>query len=190
MAQTAGRSELRGFMKNTSGFAVLAAVGLVATQVSVNAKPKAAQAFQSAKNYSITPPAGWTTNKSGLMGTDVIFMAPPAKQYAANINVVVVPAAPGETLEKGAVQINQVLPRAMNGFKKLSQGYGTLGGVRSLSITANHKMGTPPRLLWMKQTYVLRKGQTYTFTCTALAENHAQYKAAFDAALKSVRWRK
>jgi len=175
-------------MKSNRSLRVLLWSMLVTAILPVGAKLSAPKAVQSAKGYSITPPAGWTMHQNGIMGADMFVAAPPAKGYAANINVVIVPAAPGETLEKDAVKIPQMMPRVLSGYKKLSHSYGTLGGLRALTITANHKMGTPPRLLWMKQVLVLRKGQAYVFTCTALHENHADYRGAFETALKSVRW--
>lgn len=166
-------------------------VGLVALLgASIGVASAAEKPFQSTKGYSITPPARWNLNGSGVMGTDVVIAAPPAKNYAAHLNIVVIKAAPGETLEADLPKINAAMPKTLNSYKRVSQKITSIGGVRALETVATHKIGTPPRKLWMHQTLVLLNGQGYTFTCTALDGNHKTYEPAFKAMLKSVRWKK
>lgn len=147
-----------------------------------------AKPFISAKGYSVSPPVKWKVNTSGMMGSDVIFIAPPSRGASASLNVVVT-QAPGETLEGGRAQINKMLPQMFNGYKRVAQGYTTLGGLRALSTTSTYLIGTPPRRLRMKQVVALRKGRAYTFTAAALDNVYARYNTAFTQSLKTVRWR-
>ena len=64
------------------------------------ATPAKTATFASKHGYSITPPKGWATNRSGLMGTDVIFIAKPKSGSTATITITVKLASPGETLEQ------------------------------------------------------------------------------------------
>lgn len=140
--------------------------------------------------YSISAPRGWQVDTSGTMGTDMIVIAKPYKGFTANLNVVVAPASPGQTLAQGRKYIDQTYPRLFNSYKKLAQGSMSLGGVPAITITATHAMGTPPRTLRMHQVIALRGGSIYTFTCTAANADYARFDAAFKSALKSVKWKK
>lgn len=150
----------------------------------------AAKPFRSAKGYAITPPSNWQMEKSGFMGTDVFFFGSPAHGFAPNINVVVTQAAPKTRLEDGLAQVNAMLPHALNGYKRLAQGYTSVDGTRAFYTMALHQVGTPPHRLKMRQVVALKNGRVYTFTCTCLAADYAQSSVAFDAALKSIRWTK
>ena len=155
------------------------------------AKPMAkGKTFKSPKGYSITAPANWKIMSDGLMGTDVILIAPAAKQFGANVNVVVKTAPKGGNLKQGMPQIIQGMSRVLNGFKEISRGETKVDGLPGIQFTATHKMGTPARVLKMYQQYVVRNGKVYVFTATALNENYATYDSAFKTVLKSVTWNK
>lgn len=162
---------------------VLGVVALLSPAIAAQARP-----FTSAKGYSATPPAGWRVNSKGMMGSDVIFAAPPSRGFVSSFNVVVT-QAPGETLEGGRRQINSMLPKAFAGYKRVAQGYTTLGGLRALSTTSSYLIGTPSRRLRMKQIVVLRRNRAFTFTVAALDTDFARYNAAFNKILQSVRFR-
>lgn len=162
---------------------VLGAVALLVPAIAAQAKP-----FRSAKGYSVTPPAGWQVKSNGMMGADVIFIAPPSRGLSSSFNVVVT-QAPGETLEGGRRQINSMLPKAFAGYKRVAQGYTTLGGLRALATTSTYLIGTPSRRLRMKQIVVLRNSRAYTFTAAAADANYARYDAIFNKTLQTVRFR-
>lgn len=147
-----------------------------------------AKPYSNPKGYTITPPANWTTEKSTQGDAAVRFSAPVAQGFAANVLVVVAPAAPKSTLEGGVKQINAAYPRIFPGYKKLAQGFTTVGGLRALYNTANLKNGKPPQLFRMHQVVVLKKNLMYTITCTSLDADYAKYHPVFTAMLKSVRW--
>jgi hypothetical protein len=158
--------------------------------VLVTATAAIAKTYSSKKGYTIAAPAGWKVDSSGLMGTDLVLMAKPQNGFAANLNVVVTAASPGQTLAQGHSYITQTYPRLFNNYKKLAQGNTTIGGVPAISVTATHSMGTPPRTLRMHQVIAIRRGSIYTFTCTAANADYAKFDAAFKSALKSVKWKK
>jgi hypothetical protein len=149
-----------------------------------------AKTYSSKRGYTIVAPAGWNVDGSGTMGTDLIMIAKPRNGFSANLNVVVAPASPGQTLAQGQAYISQAYPRLFNNYKKIAQGRTSLGGVPALSLTATHAMGTPPRTLRMHQAIALKGGSVYTFTCTAANADYAKFDAAFKSALKSVKWKK
>jgi hypothetical protein len=119
----------------------------------------------------------------------VAFVAPSQDDSAPSLNVVVMAAAPGETLDKARQQINELLPRMSTDYQLISQGSTTLGGVEAFYNTSTHTSGTPPQVSRMHQVYVLRNNRAYTFTCGALDARYADLESAFTASLKSVVWR-
>lgn len=144
--------------------------------------------FVSSKGYSLTPPAGWRVDKSGMMGTDVLVIASPVGGFAPNLNVVITPAPPGQTLDDARKQIATMYPRAFAGYKSLAQSFGTQGGVRTLRLMGTYtRQG---RLLRMRQIIALKNGSAYTFTCTEPEAVHAKLDPAFDKMLQSIRWKK
>lgn len=146
--------------------------------------------FSSPRGYTMTPPAGWQMEKSGVLGTDVIFHAPPWHGFSAMLNAVVDKAPPGATLDNALTHMNAVYPRIFKGYKRLEQGRVTLDGVKAFVTIANYKAGTPLRLLRMQQIAALKNGQIYIFTCTCLAADYPHFRATFSAALKSIHWTK
>ena len=132
------------------------------------AAPATAAPFTSSKGYSITPPKGWTANRSGTMGTDAMFIAKPKNGVTANINVVVTKAAPGDTIQAARAQINQTYPRLFNQFKWIARGNTTVDGAPALFNTVNYSIGTPPHRMWAHQIVALKNGMLYSFTCTTL----------------------
>ena len=154
------------------------------------AAPAKSATFTSNQGYSITPPKGWTTDRSGLLGTEVIFMAKPKNGFAANMSVAMTKTRSGETIQQSRAGIDQAYPRMFNRFKWIGRGYTTVNGAPALVHTANHSMGTPPRRIWVHQVMAFKNGLMYAFTCTALDRDRNLYKATFDNALKSIRWTK
>ena len=159
-------------------------------------------AFTSQQGYSITPPSGWATHRSGqtettgavgvvgAVGADVVFLSRPRNGFAANITVVVT-RVDNDTLETARAQIDQEYPRIFNQFEWIERGNTMVDGVPALTNTATYTMeipGTTPRRLWMHQIMALNNGLFYVFTCTALDEYRSTFQPTFDDALKSIRW--
>lgn len=150
----------------------------------------AAKPFQSAKGYTLTPPTGWQMEKSGVVGTDVLFHAPPLHGFSAMLNAVVDTAPPGATIDNALTHMNMVYPRIFKGYKKLIQGTTTVDGTKALVTVATYQAGKPLRPLRMQQVVALKNGQLYIFTGTCLAADYSQSSAALNAALKSIHWTK
>lgn len=144
--------------------------------------------FVSSKGYALTPPAGWRVDKSGMMGTDVVVIAPTVGGFAPNLNVVITPAPPGQTLDAAPKQIAAMYPRVFSDYKSMSQSFGTLGGVRTLRVMGTYTRAG--RRLRMRQVIALKNGSAYTFTCTEPEAVHAKLDPAFDKMLASIRWTK
>lgn len=145
--------------------------------------------FASSNGYQITPPAGWQVDTSGIgVNADVAFIGPTGDNSPPSINVVVLTAAPNATLETAQSEINDSLPRIMTGYKQVSQGYTTIGGVQAFDNTFTYISGTPPEVSRLHQVIVLKNNRVYTFTCGALDSYYPDYDGAFNAALESVRW--
>jgi len=142
--------------------------------------------FVSAKRYSITPAPQWIVNHSGMMGADVIILTRAAGGFAPNLNVVITPAQPGQTLEQGKAQLSAMYPRVFAQYKMVKSGYAILGGVRALLVAGTYSQGI--NHLSMRQDIVLQNGKVYTFTCTSPAALQARYAPAFAQMLRSVRW--
>ncbi len=151
------------------------------------AVPRAQAApFVSPHGYSIAPAPQWQANRSGLMGSDVIIFTRAAGGFAPNLNVVIVPAQPGQTLEQGQAQIAAMYPHAFTQFHMVKTGYEPVGSVRALLVMGTYVQGTSH--LSMRQDIVLKNGKVYTFTCTTPVALQARYAPAYSQMLHSVRW--
>lgn len=142
--------------------------------------------FVSPHGYSVAPAPGWQANHSGLMGSDVIIFTRAAGGFAPNLNVVIVPAQPGQTLEQGQAQIAAMYPHAFTQFHMVKTGYEPVGSLRALLVVGTYVQGTSH--LSMRQDIVLKNGKVYTFTCTVPLAMQARYAPAFSQMLHSVRW--
>lgn len=160
--------------------AVVAATVVLASSFAGGAS---AATYRSANGYTITPPAGWTTNK-GMMGSEVVFMGPTRE----NINVVSQAVPRGTTLEKARADSIVLLRRMMAGYKVLGQGATTLGGSRALTLTSGYQLGSPPMKLRAFQAFALRGNRLYVFTCTSREATYSRYTATFQKTMRSVRW--
>lgn len=158
-------------------------------RASSGASSGASSAAMTGTGYAITPSEGWTNNSAALAGTaDRVLSAPPRDQFAANLNVVIGPAAAGETLEGAKAQLPLAYPKMFTRYAQVKQGDLSMDGAAGISNTATYESGTPPRKIWMHQAFVIRNNKVYTFTCTALDANHGDYEADFESMLNSVKW--
>lgn len=160
---------------------LLIALACLVTLPSAQAAP-----FVSPNGYSVTPAPQWQVNHSGVMGMDVFIYTRPTDGFAPNLNAVIGPTKPGETLEQAQGQIAAMYPRMFTQFHMIKTGYETVGDARALFIIATHLQGM--NHLSLRQDFVLRNGKVYTFTCTALTTQQARYAPAFTQMLHSVRW--
>jgi hypothetical protein len=120
--------------KNTMNTTKAVSVALVMLSVgALGAADAGAAPFKSKKGYSVQPPAGWTVNKSGAMGSDVIFATKARGGFAPNFNVVVQPLPRGATLAQIKQQSGELMKRSLSGFKMIGQSYTTVAGTRALS---------------------------------------------------------
>ncbi len=160
---------------------ILAFLACLVTMPHAHAAP-----FASPNGYAVTPAPGWSVNHTGIMGTDVIVFTRAAGGFAPNLNVVITPAQPGQTLEQGRAQVAQMYPRMFTQFHMVKTGYEPLGSVRALLIAGTYTQGV--NHLSMRQDIVLQNGKVYTFTCTSPVAMQARCAPAFTQMLHSVRW--
>ena len=143
-------------------------------------------------SYEITPAKGWTV-KSDIGATnaaELVVMAPEKEGFTANLNVVIVPAIPGETLDKVKGQIAQLYPKMFNNYSLISQTDTQVGGETALQNIGSYELGTPPRKILINQVIVLKDNRAFTFSCTSLDAPTDDHKPALNAMLASIRWTK
>jgi hypothetical protein len=143
--------------------------------------------YTSEQGYTIGVPKGWTSRKGKGM-YDVFINADPEDDFAANLNVVVTPQSPGETLETLPTYLASELSQQFASYKNLSEGYTTVAGERAYTHTATCQFGAPLRTFRLTQAIVLKDGKEYVFTCTSLDSNHAHYESTFQEMLHSIKW--
>ncbi|BDI32836.1 hypothetical protein CCAX7_48870 [Capsulimonas corticalis] len=146
--------------------------------------PVSAQTFTSAKGYSITPASAWKTNSSGMMGTDVFFYTMPVHGFAPNLNVVVTPTTPGDTLATGMQQIKSMYPHIFTHYHSVQLTRGSIGGYPAILSAGTYISGD--NHLRMRQVAVIRGPKSYVFTCTAPDAVFAKYNGDFTQMLASV----
>jgi len=143
----------------------------------------------SPKGYTLTSPQGWRTDASGRTGNDlVVFTLDPADKFTPNLNVRLGQAGPHDTLESAKVFFNKSYPARFPHWKPVSQGFSAIGSRRALDTTATVFIGSPGRLMRMRQALVIRGRMLFFFTCVSPEEAHAKYDKAFNDILRSVRW--
>lgn len=146
-----------------------------------------AQAITSPKGYSIVPAHGWQ-NKPGTMGADMFIFAKPAGGFSSNLNVVVTPTAPGDSLKKLPAQMAAAYPKMFTNYHSLGGKYLKVGGHDSYESSGTYEMGTPSRTLRLRQDFVIIGSKAYVVTCTAPNASFATYTPAFNAMVKSMKF--
>lgn len=162
------------------------AVAMSALLLTASVAPQVSAApYKSPNGYTVTPPAGWTTSH-GTPGTEVVFMS----RTRENINVVTQAVPKGTSLEAARTQTIALLKRMMTNYKVLGQGNSTLGGQRAAVLVSGYTLSQPPIKLRAYQSFTIRNGKLYVFTCTARESSYAKFNGAFMRTLSSVRWTK
>jgi hypothetical protein len=154
----------------------------------VMAAPTVVEPFKSSKGYTITPAKGWTSNSTGLMGTDVIIYARPVDAFTPNFNVVIVPTIKSDTLKGLPKQMRAMYPKTFTNYQFIGQRFSTLAGRPSYVTTGTYMLGTPARKIRLHQVMILHDGKATILTCTDTDKHYGKSLAAFDAMLKSVKW--
>lgn len=140
--------------------------------------------------YSLTPPQGWRTDTSGRTGNDlVVFTLVPADKFTPNLNVRIGRAGPHDTLAAAKVYVNKTYPARFPQWKLVSQGFSVVGSQQALDTTGTAFIGSPARLMRLRQALVIRSGRLFFFTCVSPETAHTRYDKAFDDILRSVRWK-
>ena len=143
----------------------------------------------SPQGYSLTPPQGWRTDTSGKTGNDlVVFTLVPADKFTPNLNVRIGQAGPHDTLAAAKVYVNKTYPARFPQWNLVSQGFSVIGSRQALDTTGTAFIGSPARLMRLRQALVIRSGRLFFFTCVSPEGAHAKYDKAFDTMLRSVRW--
>lgn len=138
--------------------------------------------------YSLDAAAGWKVKSTPGGLPELFVMGSPVAGFTPNLNVVVIKAPVGVTLDQIAAVTPKTLKSVSTNWKPLATGNTTLGGKRAAFLEYTAEMGTPKRVLWFRQVIVITAGKVCTFTCTALPGRRAASAKAFGAMMKSVRW--
>ena len=145
--------------------------------------------FVSPSGYSLTPPTGWKKNTSGMMGTDVAFSQPPKNRFATNIIVLPTPLPSGYTIQRvGTEWVAQHKPLQL-GYAQVSHSFATVGNLPAYRSVETSQSGTPSRAIKAEEYGVLYKGCLFQFVYTALPPDFPGHLAAFEAMIRTVRWR-
>jgi hypothetical protein len=145
--------------------------------------------YVSPKGYQIMPPAGWKVDNSGIMGADLFILSPDNDGFTANLNVIVIEAPKGMTLEEFREQTKKGY-QALTDYQQISQDYITIDGVRAICTVGDHTDDSSKDRLYMKQITTILNGNGYFFTFTAPAVGHEKYDSDFSNMIKSIQWQK
>ena len=140
-------------------------------------------------HFEITPPTGWEeqTNVKMPQGrAEAVFTSQDGT--GASLTLIAEPAENGETLESDKKRVAFGLSQAFPNYKEIAQADTSVSGIPGYAITFTTERIGKPRV-WMQQTETLRNRKWYTFSVAAPDATHAQYEAAFRAALTSLRWK-
>ena len=137
-------------------------------------------------HFSLTPPPGWTVNKT-LIPHYAVFVEPnkSAQDEAATIGTYGEPI-PNLTLEQYLKASRQGLA-AQKGLTVYDEKTVTLGGAKAYSWRM--RVNLPGHTLHEnRQAFCARGAQAVIITLTALPATLKKYDAAFDKTLASFRW--
>lgn len=128
-------------------------------------------------NFKINGPKGWKSDESGLLGTLVVFLNPePDKEgkdpFQANINVIT-ESTQGKNLDDYVKASKEVLPKVLQGYKSTEDKKVTVSGSEGYLIGGTFTQGVYK--LRNYQLVVVKDGQAYIVTATALASTWSKY---------------
>jgi hypothetical protein len=146
----------------------------------------AGQEYKSLKyKFSITFPSGWKVDESGMMGSIVIFVEPVLnKNFAPNINIFSEETKmPAEEYVKSAQKNGE---RIFSEYKVIGSKEAQIGGIKSPVLDFSYRQGNIG-VLRMKAAHVAAGGRMFVITCSALAEDFANYESIFEQTISAFR---
>ena len=159
----------------------IASVSTVLLGVLLSAHVASASAFKGT-GYKFEVPAGWMSRPS-FSSAEVLVTGPVS---GANMNVVVSPAQPGQTLDKGAPETVAEL-RKLIGFKSFGHRFIVFAGARSLADEYAYNSEQNGRLR-VRQVITIRGSRVIAVTCMSKESLWPRVWPAFKTALASWRW--
>ncbi|BDI29949.1 hypothetical protein CCAX7_20000 [Capsulimonas corticalis] len=149
-------------------------------------------AYRSDEGYRLTPVRDWTAQAPQAPGGDVHFVEPGLHPYPANLGLHISPVPPAMTIDDLSAhraEIEAGLAKEAQ-YVPVDHGTETVAGEKAMFITAqlkNPQIATP---VWVRLAFVLHGGKLYRFTGLCPDADHAQYDAAFQMMIQSLRWTK
>ncbi len=137
------------------------------------------------ERFSLRPPDGWALRQ--WSGQPCLWLIGPGDDEPGRptLNVVVVPARTGETLQK-ALAADRRQMTVLRGYEAVSEEPRLLnGGTRAVVVTFRHEgLG---RSVTVRQLRAVALGRVYTLTAAAASDRFADLEETFEACLGSFR---
>jgi len=134
--------------------------------------------------FSVVPPSGWTQAKA-VMGTFMMYTAPPDAGFTPNFNVNV----NEETTVPEQVMpgLKKTLGELLDKYQPADEGFLTIDGKKALFLSGKFEMGKNKLQNLQCQIYTGTHVYTLTFTCTQ--DTFAKYRPIFEKAALTARVR-
>jgi hypothetical protein len=117
-------------------------------------------------HFSLRIPRSWKIEQSGVLGAQVIFIAPEKDlSFRANGNVVVQRRDPKRVLKEEAFFSAQQLHLLMNEYQLLSEAPTKLGNLPAHEIRGKYRATEGSRILRTVMAYAEDREYIFTFTC-------------------------
>jgi hypothetical protein len=129
------------------------------------------------EGFSIVPPAGWTAAPK-IAPAFLVYTMPAQVGFTANFNVVAQPDD-GESLDALPAQMKAHMPKFLQSWKLVDEGFVEINGRRAYRVCSQHKMqGVHLKLL----QYMLKgdNSKTYTISFTAPVDRFDLVKGIFE----------
>jgi len=161
---------------------------LSALLLAVPAMVWAAELYTSPSGYQIKPAKSWRALKSGVMKSDVAFVAPMTDGFSANMIVKTLPIEKNETLKADKGIGNDIFPRMFKDYHLVSQETKPLDGVPALWTVSTYRILKPALSLRMRRVEAIKDGTVYWFTATEVDKDKTKSDQAITDMLGSIKW--
>jgi hypothetical protein len=136
--------------------------------------------------FGLNPPAGWTTEESGIMGTIVIFYAPNDNDiFKENINVVPTELPSGTTLSSFVDSVQNQLSSYLTNSTLLSSNARTINGMNAYEYIYKYTQGIYD--LKAKQVLVEKNSKLIIITYTAGIDGYDTYEYGLEQCINSLK---
>ena len=138
------------------------------------------------KGFGLNPPAGWTTDTSGLFGSTVIFYGPTdASNFRANMNIVLDKLSSGITLSFYADSAKNLLNNYLTNPTFILSTTRTVNGMNAYEYVYTYTQGIYN--IKAKQVIVEKNSKLVIISCGSIIDSYDDFSNTFEQCINSLK---